>query len=84
MLPLVQGMVWSLALHGWRYWNRTAQLSGNSVGTKIRRWWYRTNNWKVPESLRDFGGNAKLAAEVDDVSRFWLLSLWWRLGSVEP
>jgi hypothetical protein len=84
LLPLIQGMVWSLALHGWRYWNRSAQLSGNTVGAKIRRWWYKTNNWKLPESLKNIGGDKKLAADVGDVSRHWLLSFRWRLGSVEP
>ncbi|PMD43440.1 DUF1770-domain-containing protein [Hyaloscypha variabilis F] len=66
LLPLVQGMVWSLALHGWRYWNRSAQLSGNTVGAKIRRWWYKTNNWKLPESLKNIGLDKKLAADLGD------------------
>ncbi|PBP23868.1 DUF1770-domain-containing protein [Diplocarpon rosae] len=66
VLPLVQGIVWSLALSGWRYWNRTAELSGSSVGAKVRRWWYKTNNWKMPKSMRDFGGNAKLASDMGD------------------
>ncbi|CAL3966014.1 hypothetical protein PZA11_002809 [Diplocarpon coronariae] len=66
VLPLVQGMLWTLALSGWRYWNRTAELSGSSVGTKVRRWWYKTNNWKMPKSMRDFGGNAKLASDIGD------------------
>ncbi|PBP17705.1 hypothetical protein BUE80_DR011596, partial [Diplocarpon rosae] len=66
VLPLVQGMVWSLALSGWRYWNRTAEISGSSVGAKVRRWWYKTNNWKMPKSMRDFGGNAKLASDMGD------------------
>ncbi|CZR59146.1 uncharacterized protein PAC_09038 [Phialocephala subalpina] len=65
-LPLVQGMVWSLALHGWRFWNKNAQLSGSSVGAKVRRWWYRTNNWKMPESIAKAGGNEKLAKDVGD------------------
>lgn len=65
-LPFVQGMVWSLALHGWRFWNRNAQLSGSSVGAKVRRWWYRTNNWKMPESITKAAGNEKLAKDVGD------------------
>jgi hypothetical protein len=68
LLPLVQGTVWSLALHGWRFWNRSAKLSGESVGARVRRWWYRTNNWQLPRSMRDFGQDSKLAAEVGDVS----------------
>ena len=69
--PLLQGLVWSLAQHGWRYWNRSAQLNGSSVGAKIRRWWYRTNNWPVTDRE-----DTKLAADVGDVS-------WARSGN-EP
>merc|ERR1711977_253297 len=47
ILPLLQGMVWSLALQGWRYW-------------------YRTNNWKLPERMRNYGSNAKLAEDMGD------------------
>ncbi|KAH7393246.1 hypothetical protein BKA64DRAFT_675653 [Cadophora sp. MPI-SDFR-AT-0126] len=68
ILPLLQGMVWSLALQGWRYWNRTAELNGSSVGSKVRRWWYRTNNWKLPERMRNYSSNAKLAEDMGDVS----------------
>jgi hypothetical protein len=66
--PLIQGTIWSLALHGWRFWNRSATLSGSSVGARVRRWWYETNNWKLPVSIRDFGGSARLADDVGDVS----------------
>ncbi|EHL01659.1 hypothetical protein M7I_2293 [Glarea lozoyensis 74030] len=66
VLPLVQGMVWSLALHGWKYWNRTAQLSGESVGARARRWWYKTNNWKLPNGLGNLGKDKKFAKEVGD------------------
>lgn len=31
-LPLMQGTLWSLALHGWRYWNRNASFSGKTLG----------------------------------------------------
>ncbi|KAE8446130.1 hypothetical protein EG329_012501 [Mollisiaceae sp. DMI_Dod_QoI] len=64
-LPLIQGMVWSLALHGWRYWNKNAELSGSSVGAKVRRWWYNVNNWKI-EGITKAAGNQKLANEVGD------------------
>jgi hypothetical protein len=57
-------MVWTLATIGWRYWNRNAQLSGSSVGARIRRWWWRTNNWPIEESVK---GSAKLADEIGDV-----------------
>jgi len=68
MLPLIQGMVWSLALHGWRYWNRSAKLSGNSAGARVRRWWYGVNNWAIDakESLKKVGKDAELAAEMGD------------------
>ena len=73
-MPLLQGMVWSLAIHGWRYYNRTAVLSGNSVGARVRRWWYKTNDWPLTGSLKDFG-YAKLAGEVGDVSS-WTPTVW--------
>ncbi|KAA6411827.1 MAG: hypothetical protein FRX48_03977 [Lasallia pustulata] len=39
VMPLVQGTLWTLALSGWRYWNREAQVGGATVGGRIRRWW---------------------------------------------
>jgi len=68
MLPLLQGTIWSLALFGWRHWNASAQLSGSTVGARARRWWYKTNNWKIPEksSVRDSGGHNQLAKDVGD------------------
>jgi hypothetical protein len=66
-MPLLQGTVWSLALFGWKHWNRTAQLSGSSTGAKVRKWWYRTNNWSIPK-LAEVGKDARFAAEVGDVS----------------
>ena len=47
LLPLVQGTLWTLALSGWRYWNRGAAFSGQSVGARVRRWWWRVNNWEI-------------------------------------
>ncbi|RDL35042.1 DUF1770-domain-containing protein [Venustampulla echinocandica] len=69
-LPLFQGMIWNLTLHGWRYWNRSAQLSGEGVGARVRRWWYRTNNWKLPSFARDFRRDTKLSAEVGDYYKY--------------
>ncbi|KAI1005617.1 hypothetical protein K3495_g2598 [Podosphaera aphanis] len=66
LLPFLQGSVWSLALLGWAHWNKTTSISGSSVGARARRWWYRTNNWEMPDTIRDFGGNAELAASVGD------------------
>ncbi|KAH8683305.1 hypothetical protein BGZ60DRAFT_368528 [Tricladium varicosporioides] len=65
MLPLLQGMVWTLALQGWKYWNRNAKLHGESIGARARRWWYKTNNWKLPE-FRGIGRNQKLADKMGD------------------
>ena len=68
LLPLVQGMIWTLATVGWRYWNRSAQLSGSSVGARIRRWWWRTNNWPVGETVNR---SANHADEVAGVGSLW-------------
>lgn len=66
-----QGVVWTLILSGWRHWNRSAKFSGQSVGAKIRRWWWGVNNWKIPDTktkLRD----TKLAKNVAQVSDTFL------------
>ncbi|KAH1515416.1 hypothetical protein KXV78_008311 [Aspergillus fumigatus] len=64
LLPLIQGTLWTLALSGWRYWNRTASLSGQTLGSRLRRWWYEVNNWKLPplSTTKD----PRLAAKVED------------------
>ncbi|PYH99461.1 DUF1770-domain-containing protein [Aspergillus ellipticus CBS 707.79] len=69
LLPLIQGTVWTLALSGWRFWNRNASLSGQTLGSKIRRWWYGVNNWKLPalRSTRD----PRVAAKVEDFLQFY-------------
>ncbi len=48
MMPFGQGVVYNLAICGWQHWNKNAQLSGNSVGARARRWWYGLNNWPIP------------------------------------
>ncbi|KAI8628663.1 hypothetical protein F5Y19DRAFT_109588 [Xylariaceae sp. FL1651] len=48
MMPLAQGVLYNLAIVGWQHWNRNAQMSGSSVGARIRRWWYGVNNWPLP------------------------------------
>ncbi|KAI2741747.1 hypothetical protein DTO013E5_5168 [Penicillium roqueforti] len=55
LLPLIQGTVWTLALSGWRFWNRNASVSGHTLGSRVRRWWYEVNNWHLPQlgSTRD-------------------------------
>ncbi|CAI7675575.1 unnamed protein product [Penicillium pancosmium] len=64
LLPLIQGTVWTLALSGWRFWNRNASLSGQTVGSRIRRWWYDVNNWKLPPMK--WSKDPKLAEQVGD------------------
>ncbi|KAJ5148802.1 hypothetical protein N7448_000380 [Penicillium atrosanguineum] len=64
LLPLIQGTVWTLALSGWRFWNRNASLSGHTLGSRIRRWWYDVNNWKVPPL--GWTKDPKVAAQVED------------------
>lgn len=49
MMPLIQGVVYNIALCGWQHWNKNAQLSGNTIGARARRWWYSVNNWPITE-----------------------------------
>ncbi|KAJ5381307.1 uncharacterized protein N7496_003735 [Penicillium cataractarum] len=64
LLPLIQGTVWTLALSGWRFWNRNASLSGHTLGSRIRRWWYGVNNWKLPPV--GWTKDPKLASQVEE------------------
>lgn len=66
LLPLIQGTVWTLALSGWKFWNRNASLSGQTVGSRIRRWWYDVNNWKLPPKWTK---SPQLASQVEEVSK---------------
>lgn len=68
ILPLVQGTLWTLVLSGWRYWNRSASLSGRTLGSRVRRWWYEVNNWKIPELRGGSMKDPRLAGQVEDVS----------------
>ncbi|KAL4942647.1 hypothetical protein BDV06DRAFT_158983 [Aspergillus oleicola] len=67
-LPLIQGTLWTLALSGWRFWNRNASLSGQTLGSRVRRWWYEVNNWHLPP-LRP--KNSTAAAQVEDFLQFY-------------
>ena len=49
LLPLVQGTLWALVLSGWAHWNRTASFRGQSLGVRMRKWWWGVNNWRIPE-----------------------------------
>lgn len=52
-MPLTQGVVWNLLLHGWRAGNQGAKFSGHGVGARIRRWWWGVNNWTLPEEAKE-------------------------------
>ncbi|KAI1085830.1 hypothetical protein F5B20DRAFT_20700 [Whalleya microplaca] len=52
MMPFAQGVLYNLAICGWQHWNRNAQMSGNSAGARIRRWWYQVNKWPLPERAK--------------------------------
>ncbi|KAI9877062.1 MAG: hypothetical protein M1830_004912 [Pleopsidium flavum] len=69
-LPLIQGTLWTLALAGWRFWNRSAQFSGRNVGSRIRRWWWGVNNWEIPDQGQAQGigmtESEKFAGEVGE------------------
>ncbi|KAI9374905.1 DUF1770-domain-containing protein [Aspergillus egyptiacus] len=69
LLPLIQGTLWTLALSGWRFWNRNASLSGQTLGSRIRRWWYGVNNWKLPPMAPRKPQAA--AAQVEDFLQFY-------------
>lgn len=69
-MPLTQGLLWTLVVAGWKNWNTvhntSSKFSGSSIGARLRRWWWQTNNWAIPKpraSLRD----PKLAAQVQEV-----------------
>lgn len=62
-----QGVLWTLLLNGWRHWNRSAKFSGQSVGARIRRWWWGVNDWKIPNAKSRLG-DTKLAKNVSEVS----------------
>jgi hypothetical protein len=48
VMPLAQGLLYNLAICGWQTWNKGVRLSGNSVGARVRRWWWGVNNWPIP------------------------------------
>lgn len=47
-MPLVQGMGWTLIVAAWRHVNTAPKFAGQTVGAKIRRWWWGVNNWHIP------------------------------------
>jgi hypothetical protein len=65
VLPLVQGVGWSLVVFGWRHWNRASQFSGATLGGRIRKWWWGVNNWQLPDSKH--AQSQRLASDVKEV-----------------
>lgn len=59
LMALVQGVLWNLIQFGWRHWNRGAQFQGETIGAKVRKWWWGVNNWKVPKGKADFTKSAE-------------------------
>ncbi|KAK4556815.1 hypothetical protein LTR86_006386 [Recurvomyces mirabilis] len=68
LMPLVQGLAWTLILSGWRHWNAGAQYSGQTMGAKIRRWWWGVNNWKLPAGTKH---NLRSEEKANDVKEFF-------------
>lgn len=48
LLPLAQGVLWNMAMFGWRFWNRDTKFRGRSLGARVRKWWWGVNNWAIP------------------------------------
>ena len=66
LMPLVQGMAWTMLVAWWRHWNTATKFGGQTAGARIRRWWWGVNNWKVPNTGRTRPAlqNEKLAADM--------------------
>jgi len=60
LMPLVQGVGYHLLISGWRYWNRGSQFTGQTLGARVRKWWWSVNNWKIP------GEQTRRAEDVKD------------------
>jgi hypothetical protein len=65
-MPLFQGLAWTLIVSGWRYANRSTKFSGQTVGAKVRRWWWGVNNWAIPDDAKGSLRSEKKAADVQD------------------
>ena len=48
VLPLAQGVLWNMAMFGWRFWNRGTKFQGQTFGARVRKWWWEVNNWTLP------------------------------------
>lgn len=52
MMPLVQGLAWTLIVAGWKHFNTATKFSGQTAGARLRRWWWGVNNWSLPSEKR--------------------------------
>jgi Autophagy receptor ATG43 len=75
MMPLAQGIGWNLAVFGWRYWNRGAKFTGQTLGSRVRKWWWEVNNWELPKEAK-----RTLANEVEDVRNSTVGAFWMFMG----
>ncbi|KIW51562.1 hypothetical protein PV05_10270 [Exophiala xenobiotica] len=71
LLPLIQGIAWNLIMFGWRHWNGASKFQGQSLGAKVRKWWWGVNNWKIPNE-KEARREAKVVKTAEDffVDRF--------------
>jgi len=44
LLPLVQGVGYHLLISGWRYMNRGSKFTGQTLGARVRKWWWVSSN----------------------------------------
>ena len=63
LLPLGQGVLWTLSLAGWRHFNKATNFQGSNLGAKVRRWWWNVNNWKIPPRERVLDESATAMAQ---------------------
>lgn len=70
VLPLVQGVVWNLVQFGWRHWHGASKFQGQSLGARVRKWWWGVNNWKIPAAKKE--SDRQVLQRVEDffVDRF--------------
>lgn len=90
VLPLVQGMMWNLAVYGWRYWNGGVKFVGEGVGARVRRWWWGVNGWRIPEQGAQRGGGGEggkgsgsifgMAVKAEQVEEVSGRRVWWDEG----
>lgn len=59
-------MAWTLVVSGWRFFNRDTKLAGQTVGARVRRWWWGVNNWAVPDNAKGTLRDEKMAKDAED------------------